>query len=113
MGNLDNFAQAGGTGAYYPATSSADLAGALVSISKAVTGCTYTLSMAPPDPNTIAVYLDKNLVAKDAVNGWTFGASSSSILLNGSLCDKVTSGAASTVQVYFGCPGSPPPPTLP
>ena len=109
VGNLDMFALAGGTGSYYPATSSAELDSALASISKAVTQCTYTLSMASPDPSNLGVYLDKNLVPKDAANGWSFGASASSIVLNGSFCDKVTSGAASTVQVYSGCSGSPPP----
>jgi hypothetical protein len=78
-----------------------------------VTGCTYTLATSPPDPNTIAVYLDKNLVAKDPANGWSFGANPSSIVLNGRPCNEVTSGVAGMVQVYFGCPGSPPPPMLP
>jgi len=32
-------------------------------------------------------------------------------VLNGTVCDRVTSGAASTVQVIFGCTG--PPPILP
>ena len=76
-----------------------------------MTECTYTLPSTPPDPNNIAVYLDKQLVVQDVVNGWSFGTSSSSIVLNGTVCDRVTSGAASTVQVIFGCTG--PPPILP
>jgi hypothetical protein len=111
VGNLNSFAQAGGTATYYPATSPADLANALASISQTVTECTYTLPSTPPDPNNIAVYLDKQLVVQDVVNGWSFGTSSSSIVLNGTVCDRVTSGAASTVQVIFGCTG--PPPILP
>jgi hypothetical protein len=113
VGNLDIFAQAGGTGTYYPAASPADLAGALASITHALTGCTYTLAAAPPDPNNIAVYLDKILVAQDAANGWSYGATTNSIVLNGSTCDKVTSGAASTVQVLFGCGLPPLPPNFP
>ena len=111
VGNLNSFAQAGGTATYYPATSPAALANALASISQTVTECTLALPSAPPDPNNIAVYLDKQLVAKDVVNGWSVGTSSSSIVLNGTVCDRVTSGAASTVQVIFACTG--PPPILP
>ena len=114
VGNLDSFASAGGTGKYYPATSSADLASALASISKAVTTCTFTSPTAPPDPNNVAVYLDKNLVPKGNANGWSFGSNNQTIVLNGSTCAKIASGAASNVQILFGCPGvtnPPPPPT--
>jgi len=114
VGNLNEFAAAGGTGTYYPATSPADLATALASISTAVATCTFTLSATPPDVNNVAVYLDKNLVQKDAANGWSFGANSKTIVLNGTTCDKVKSGQGTTVQVLFGCAGSPPPPqTIP
>jgi hypothetical protein len=113
VGNLDNFAEAGGTSKYFPATSPQDLAQALSDISKAVATCNFTLSKTPPDPSNVAVYLDKNLVPKDAANGWSFGANSQSVVLNGSTCDKVMSSASSTVQVLFGCPGSLPPPNIP
>jgi len=112
VGNLNDFASAGGTGTYFPATSSADLASALASISKAVATCTFTLSATPPDVTNVAVYLDKNLVTQDAANGWSFGANSKIIVLNGDTCDKVTSGQATTVQVLFGCAGGPPPPLI-
>ena len=116
VGNLDSFASAGGTGKYYPATSSADLASALESIKKSVTTCTFTSPTAPPDPNNVAVYLDKNLVPKDDNNGWSFGANNQTFVLNGSTCAKITSGAASNVQILFGCPlvpGDTPPPPPP
>jgi hypothetical protein len=109
VGNLNNFAQAGGTSSYYPATSAVDLANALASISQTVTVCTYTLHAVPPDPNNVAVYLDKQLVMKDVVDGWSYGPGSSSIVLHGAACDRVTSGAASTVQVIFACTGPPGP----
>jgi hypothetical protein len=113
--NLQSFAVAGGTGNYYPATSPQDLATAFSSISRAVTTCTFTSPTAPPDVNNVAVYLDKNLVQKDNANGWSFGANSQTFVLNGSSCDKITSGAASNVQILFGCPGStqPPPQNIP
>jgi hypothetical protein len=112
VGNLDNFAAAGGTNKYFPASSPDELTAAFATISKAVVSCTFALAKTPPDPNNVAVYLDTNLVGQDSANGWSFGANSTTIVLNGSTCDKVTSGAAKTVRVLFGCPGEAPPPTL-
>jgi hypothetical protein len=60
----------------------------------------------------MAVYLDGKLVSKDSANGWSFGASSQTIVLNGSTCATVTSGAATGVQILFGCPGTTPPAVL-
>ena len=113
VGNLDNFAAAGGTTNYFPATSPQALTDAFASISKAVTTCTFNLTQAPPDVNNIAVYLDKSLVEKNGANGWSLGANSLTIVLNGSTCDKITSGAATQVQVLFGCPGTSPPLFIP
>jgi hypothetical protein len=113
VGNLDNFAAAGGTTNYFPATSPQAMTDAFTSISKAVSTCTFNLTQAPPDANNVAVYLDKSLVAKDSANGWTMGANALTVVLNGSTCDKVTSGAATQVQVLFGCPGTSPPLFLP
>ena len=112
VGNLDNFARAGGTDHYYPASSAAELANALASISKAVSSCTFTMSQVPPDPANVAVYLDGKLLAQDPANGWTFGATSQTVMLNGTSCDAITSGAASKVQILFGCAGEAPPDTI-
>jgi hypothetical protein len=112
VGNLDNFAAAGGTDRYYRATSAADLADALMAISKVVSSCTFTMSQSPPDPDNIAVYLDGKLMAKDSANGWSFGASPLTVMLNGASCTSITSGGAGKVQVLFGCPGEPPPPQI-
>jgi hypothetical protein len=113
VGNLDNMAQAGGTGKSYPATSPQDLTNALMSISKQVATCSFTSTQSPPDPNNIAVYLDKNLVPKDASNGWTFGSSQQTINLTGSYCSQITSGGSHQVEVLFGCAGTSPPSIIP
>jgi hypothetical protein len=105
VGNLNNFAQAGGTGEYFPATSPQQLADALAQISSVVASCSFTLAKPPTgaDLTNVAVYLDKNLVKQDADNGWSFGANSQTIVLNGDTCEKVKSGQATNVQVVFGC----------
>ena len=110
VGNLDNFAQAGGTGSYYPATSPEALTDAFASISKLVGTCTFTSAAPPPDEKNVAVYLNKNLVPKDDDSGWSFGSDSQTITLHGSACDEAMSASGSSVQILFGCPGGPPPP---
>lgn len=112
VGNLDNFAQAGGTDRYYPASSPESLTEAFASISKLVATCTFTSATSPPDPDNIAVYLNKQLVTKDDPDGWSFGADTRSIELRGTSCQQATSGASATVEILFGCPGGPPPPTF-
>ena len=77
-----------------------------------MTTCTFALAQTPPDPNNVAVYLDGNLMRKDDPNGWSFGATSQTVVLTGTMCDAITAGTATQVQVLFGCPGSLPPPTL-
>ena len=106
VGNLDNFAVAGGTGQYYPASSPADLATALAAIASTVANCTFTVSVpAGADPKNVGVFLDKSRVPEDSANGWSYGGNNTTIVLNGTTCEKIKSGAASTVQVFFGCPG--------
>jgi hypothetical protein len=112
VGNLDSFAMAGGTGSYLPAASPQELTDAFAAISRAVTTCTFMLAQAPPDPNSVGVYLDGNLLPQNDPSGWSFGASSQTIVLAGTSCDAITAGTATQVRVLFGCPGVPPPPTL-
>jgi hypothetical protein len=112
LGNLDSFAAAGGTTNYFPATSPQALSDAFASISQAVTTCTFTLAQASPDPGNIAVYMDGNLLKKDDPNGWSFGGSTQTVVINGTSCDAITAGTATKVQVLFGCPGQAAPPVL-
>lgn len=112
--NLDSMAQAGGTTNYYPATSPQDLTSALDKISKIVAlTCNFQTPQTPPDVSQVFVYVDKNLVTQNDPNGWTFGATTSDIVLTGTLCDSVLAGQASTVQIIFGCPGYIPPDIIP
>jgi hypothetical protein len=112
IATLKQFAVAGGTGDYYPATSATDLTDALAAISKAVSSCTFVMDQSPPDPNNVAVYLDGRLLTQDAADGWSFGASPQNITLNGASCASITSGAAAKVQLLFMCQGGSPPPIL-
>jgi hypothetical protein len=112
VGNLDDFAIAGGTEHHYSAASLAELDSAIASITSSVASCTFTLPARPPDPNNVAVYFENKLVAKDDVDGWSYANDTESIVLNGATCDRLKSSMDATVTVLFGCPGIPLPPFL-
>jgi hypothetical protein len=115
--NLSSLAVAGGTGQYYPADSTQALSEALAAISKIVsTTCEFKTPMDPPDDSKVYVYVDKALtaqVATAAEDGWMFGASTSDIVLTGSYCANLLAGAATTVQIVFGCEDYIPPDIIP
>jgi hypothetical protein len=117
VANLDQLAQAGGTGHYYPAESAESLAESLATISKIVsTTCEFQTPMSPPDDSKVWVYVDKTLinqVATSTEDGWRFGATSSNIVLTGSYCADLLAGAPSTVQIIFGCKDYIPPINIP
>ncbi len=109
-GNLDNFAQAGGTGNYFPANSPDQLTAALGSIVVAVASCTFKMTKAPDDPSNIGVYLDQNTkVPRDASDGYSLASDNLTITFNGSYCDGLKNGTYQVMQVFFGCPGMAPP----
>jgi len=110
---LDTMATAGGTGRYYPATAPEQLSAALSAYTQYLTSCTLTLPVPPPDPNNVAVYVDKQVVAKNPTNGWTYGTSTSTIALSGSYCDNLRVAETTTVQILLGCPGGAPPICIP
>ncbi len=116
LDNLTQLASAGGTTDYYPANSPQQLADALSSISKMVGSCSFTVDTTntAQDPNNIAVYVNKQQVAQDSGNGWTFGSNPQEIVLTGSYCDDITAGKDTNVQIIIGCAGAPPfPPYVP
>jgi hypothetical protein len=113
IGNLDNFATAGGTGTYFPATSPGDLTSALSAIAGAVASCVFTMDAAPPDPSNLGVYLDKGTkVPPDTLNGYSLGADGVTVTFSGTFCDGIKNGTYHVMQVFFGCPGGPSPPEI-
>jgi hypothetical protein len=75
--------------------------------------CTFTAASPPPDATLVPVYVDKQLLPKDSNNGWSFGPTTSSIVLTGTYCSNVMSGASSQVEILFGCPNVAPPTVIP
>jgi len=111
---LGQMAVHGGTTDYYPATSPEQLSDALAQISRiAGATCTFEAAQSPADVNQVWVYVDKSFVAQDPSNGWTFGTSSSTIVLTGTYCDNMLAGLTSKVEIRFGCAGAQPPTLIP
>jgi hypothetical protein len=109
-GNLTQFAVAGGTTDYYPATSPDALTQALTAIQGTVASCVFTMASEPPDPTNLGVYLDSTTkVPLDPAEGYTLAADKVTVTLYGSYCDGIKAGTYKVVQVFFGCPGVPPP----
>lgn len=112
--NLGQMAVHGGTTDYYPATSPEQLNSALAQISKIVGAtCTFEAAQTPPDVTQVWVYVDKGFVAQDPSNGWTFGATNSTIVLTGTYCDNMLAGLTSKVEILFGCAETQPPAFIP
>jgi hypothetical protein len=107
VSNLNELAVAGGTGSYYPATSTNALNTALETIARVVTTtCSIRANTLPPDKELVTVYIDGSLAAQDVTNGWMFDPadpSYSTIVLTGDYCQKVLAGATAEVRINFGC----------
>jgi hypothetical protein len=103
--NLNTLAQAGAGRNYFPATSPEQLAEALSSISTIVGSCSFASDESPPDPNNVAVYVNKQQISRSDSNGWKYGGSDKEIVLTGQYCDDILKGTETDVQILFGCPG--------
>jgi hypothetical protein len=72
------------------------------------------MNATPPDPGNLGVYLDKNTkVPLDPSDGYTLGPDGVTVTFNGSYCEGLKNGTYLVVEVFFGCPGAPPPPVIP
>jgi hypothetical protein len=102
-----------GTPSYYSVASTADLQAALKTITGQVVTCNYPLAAAAPtnDPESLTVHIGGMTVAQDPDNGWDYsGPDHTAIKLFGAACDSVTKNPQAKVEVFYGCPGSPPVP---
>ncbi|MBN2197284.1 MAG: VWA domain-containing protein [Polyangiaceae bacterium] len=106
---LNALAIAGGTGRggdqeYYPIDNATTLSERLREIGAdvAVT-CELALESAPPDPEMVNVYLDREILAADPENGWVF-AGEADLELRGDACARLERGEVLNVQVVAGCP---------
>jgi hypothetical protein len=95
-----------GTPSYYSVQQAADLSMALSAIGKEIASCTFTVTppAAPADPTNVAVDANGSMrVPQNDTDGWKWGANMTSILIVGSWCDRIQSGAITKVQATYGC----------
>jgi Mg-chelatase subunit ChlD len=112
--NLTSLAQAGGTEKFYSALTPDDLNAALSTIVGTVTaGCTYELPSQPIAPNAVGVYVDKSAIPQSDTDGWSYApGSSTTINIHGSICDDLTSGKKTQVEIFLPCKASDVIPTI-
>lgn len=67
--------------------------------------CSFASQDSPPDPNNVAVYVNKQQISRSDKDGWKYGDSDKEIVLTGKYCDGIQSGSDTDVQILFGCPG--------
>jgi hypothetical protein len=73
------------------------------------TPCVFAIPIPPPDLTNVAVYVDRALVTESQTDGWTFGPTTATLVLTGTYCDAITSGASGArVDLLCGCPGPQP-----
>ncbi|MEO8800220.1 MAG: vWA domain-containing protein [Polyangiaceae bacterium] len=109
---LDHIATAGGTARaaeplYYDVTSTdpAPLEAALAQIAAKITAtCVFPLSPAPADPRQLNIYFDDVVVPQDPTNGWSYDATTTTLTLTGTACQKVMDGEILNLRVIAGCP---------
>jgi hypothetical protein len=107
---LDDLATAGGTAKpqspkYYSVDSSdaTALATTLKQVAaRIVATCTYKLTQQNLEQDTVNVYFDETVVARDVVNGWTI--SGDTVTLVGNSCAAVMNGDVLDVRIVVGCP---------
>jgi hypothetical protein len=73
---------------------------------KLIVSCKLELTSEPPDPRMLNVYVDGNVVAKDATDGWRLDTSTNppTVVLLGTTCAKLESSGAQSISIKYGCP---------
>ena len=103
-GVLEDLAEAGGTGSYYQADDTDELAQALSDIVTRVATCRFDLSIIPVEPS-IGVTINGDDIPQSQVNGWDI-VDADTIELFGSACNlALVSGVQVEVDYCYGAEG--------
>ena len=109
---LNGWADAGhtarpGATKYYQVNTVNDLQQAFADIVNGVASCTYQLSMKPADASLIVAYIGGVAVPQDPTNGTTYDPGTNTLEFHGTSCDQIKGGAASSLDIVYGCPAGP------
>jgi len=92
---------------FFKAEDQASLEAALNAIGSRTLGCTYTLSMTPPDPAKLFVFFDKTRqVLRDTSHsaGWDYDAATNRVTFYGADCDALKNNQVMKLDIVYGCP---------
>jgi len=104
--------QTGAATQYYAIMDTASLETALTKIVGLIASCTIPLTGAPPNLSNVAVSAQDSTgkiieVPNDPANGWSYtDATMTSIVLTGTACSSLQSGAYSNFQFIYACAGT-------
>jgi hypothetical protein len=101
-----NTARPGAT-KYYPAANGTDFVNAINSIAGQIVSCTLALQMPPTSPDLVELSTGTGTtIPRDTThaNGWDFGPNNGSIILYGSWCQQLQTGAVTDVSAIYQCP---------
>lgn len=104
---MNNMAEHGGTGSFYPAEAPAEILSAFEDImSEVVVSCRFDLNPSEEaDPDKVNFYIDGTIIPRDEdhINGWDY-VDSDTVEFYGPWCDHIMSGGTSGVSAAYGCP---------
>jgi hypothetical protein len=97
---------------YYAATDTASLEAILQAIIGVAQRCLFSLAGAPVGFTDLVVVADDGsgnqlAITHDPANGFSVDATQTFVVLNGSACDNLKSGAYTNFELYFACAGTP------
>jgi hypothetical protein len=102
---LNALANAGGTGAYYPANDPYALLDSLFPPVDFPMTCSLSLPNPPPDPGNITATLNGELVPRDParLEGWDL-ENPTWLTFYGSYCEELLQLKSVSIEIVFGCP---------
>jgi von Willebrand factor type A domain len=102
--------QVGASTSYYAATDPTALQNALNAIVGVVASCTISLTGAPAGFTNVAISADSGgntiEIPADPTNGWSYGPSMQTVILNGTACSDLKDGTYTNLQFYYACGGT-------
>jgi len=103
-------AQTGGATSYYNVSDTASLEAALNKIVGIVASCTIPLTGAPTNLSNVAISATDSTgariqIPKDATNGWSYDATMTNVVLNGTSCSSLKDGTYTDFNFIYACDG--------
>jgi hypothetical protein len=100
---LQDIADAAGTGQYIQADNQGELEAALQGVAATAASCVFALGDAPDGQIFVFFNNDPSGVPNSASDGWTYDAATNTVTFHGAACDEIQGGQVQDIDVVFGC----------